>query len=358
MTIAASMPRRAPDRPPWRSPLQADGHVDGRRGDQTPWTNPNRIGGFGARAILFGPFCLLPEQRLLLQADKPVSLGSRALDILIALVERRGDLVSKGELMARVWPDTLVVDSNLSVHIAALRRVLQDGHAGNRYMVNIPGRGYRFVAPVTFGTDAHSAAAAAPIGSTHNLPASQTRLMGRVEVIDDLAAQLPQWRLLTICGPGGIGKTAVALALAQRLVDAYEHGVWLIDLAQISNPRLLSDVFSAALGLKIDVGDPLPALDLALRDKRTLLVLDNCERVIGSAARLVASILRSASHVQILAISREPLRVEGERAYRLPPLASPPVPAQLTASEALGFPALQLFRSSDLSDGRSSSDES
>jgi DNA-binding winged helix-turn-helix (wHTH) protein len=165
MPIAASMPRRAPDRNPWRSPPQADGHVDGRLGDQTPSTMSVRIGGFGARAIQFGPFCLLPEQRLLLQADKPVSLGSRALDILIALVERRGELVSKRELMARVWPDTLVVDSNLSVHIAALRRVLQDGRAGNRYMVNIPGRGYSFVAPVTFGTDLHSAAAAAPICS-------------------------------------------------------------------------------------------------------------------------------------------------------------------------------------------------
>jgi DNA-binding winged helix-turn-helix (wHTH) protein len=100
------------------------------------------------RAFSFGPFHLLPAQQLLLEGEVPVRLGSRALEILIALVERPGELVSKGELMARVWPDTVVVESNLKVHVAALRRTLGDGRAGNRYVATTPGRGYRFVAPV------------------------------------------------------------------------------------------------------------------------------------------------------------------------------------------------------------------
>ena len=98
--------------------------------------------------VLFGPFCLLPTQFLLREGDKPVPLGSRALEILIALLERRGELVSKQELMARVWPNVFVEPANLTVHMSALRRALRDGQDGHRFIVNIPGRGYRFVATV------------------------------------------------------------------------------------------------------------------------------------------------------------------------------------------------------------------
>jgi DNA-binding winged helix-turn-helix (wHTH) protein len=100
-------------------------------------------------AFNFGSFRLLPAQRLLLKDDKVIRLGSRAMDILIALVERPSELVSKAELMARVWPNTFVEPANLTVHISALRRALGDGRDGNRFFINIPGRGYRFVAPVT-----------------------------------------------------------------------------------------------------------------------------------------------------------------------------------------------------------------
>ena len=102
-----------------------------------------------ARVISFGLFRLLPAQRLLLHADDTVPLGSRALDILIALVERPGEMLGKDELMARVWPNTFVEPANLTVHVAALRRALGDGRDGNRFIVNIPGRGYQFVAAVT-----------------------------------------------------------------------------------------------------------------------------------------------------------------------------------------------------------------
>ena len=109
-----------------------------------------RVGSAGAAPakVSFGPFCLLPTQFLLREGDKPVSLGSRALEILIALLERRGELVSKQELMARVWPNVFVEPANLTVHMSALRRALRDGRDGHRFIVNIPGRGYRFVASV------------------------------------------------------------------------------------------------------------------------------------------------------------------------------------------------------------------
>ena len=129
------------------------------RAVQTPNANKpffeKRAGSAGAAPVKlsFGPFCLLPRQLLLREGDKPVSLGSRALEILIALLERRGELVSKQDLMARVWPNVFVEPANLTVHMSALRRALRDGRDGHRFIVNIPGRGYRFVASVDVSGD-------------------------------------------------------------------------------------------------------------------------------------------------------------------------------------------------------------
>ena len=119
----------------------------------------NEIQSSASRQVSFGPFRLLPYQRLLLQGDQQVFLGSRALDILTALVERPGELVTRAELMSRAWPDTVVVPANLTVHVAALRGALGDGKEGQRYVVTVPGRGYRLVTPVAV-TDVRMAAAA------------------------------------------------------------------------------------------------------------------------------------------------------------------------------------------------------
>ena len=121
-----------------------------RRAVQSADTRKPVFGSAGAAPpkISFGPFRLIPTQFLLLEGDKHVPLGSRALDILIALLERRGELVSKQDLTARVWPNLFVDPSNLTVHMSALRRALRDGHDGNRFIINIKGRGYRFVASV------------------------------------------------------------------------------------------------------------------------------------------------------------------------------------------------------------------
>ena len=296
------------------------------------------------RVISFGTFRLFPRQRLLLDAEKSLRIGSRALDILIALVERPGELLSKHALIARVWQNTVVEEGNLKVHVAGLRRVLGDGRGGARYLINVPGRGYRFVAPVTISDESGLLALDfATASRRHNLPVKLTRLIGRREIVDDLARQLSMQRLLTIVGSGGIGKTAVALDVAEEALFAYEHGAWLIDLARIAEPRLVPTALASALSREVRSDDPLPSLIASLRDKQMLLVLDNCEHVIDAAATMAAEVLKGARAVHILATSREPLRLEGEQVHRLPPLESPTQSAGLSANEALRFPAVQLF---------------
>src|SRR6266496_4181002 len=158
-------------------------------------------------AISFGPYRLLAAQRLLLEGDKPVRLGSRAFDTLAALVGRAGEVVGKEELIARAWPQTFVEDANLKIQVSALRRALGDGQGGHRYVVTVPGRGYNFVALVS-----HDAAAPAPHRPTmatagmHNLPLAATRMIGREEAVTTLVSRLSRERLLTIVGPGGISK--------------------------------------------------------------------------------------------------------------------------------------------------------
>src|SRR6266403_1426373 len=291
-------------------------------------------------AKCFGSFRLLPDQRLLEEGDKPVHIGSRALDILIALVDRPGELVRKEELMALVWPNTNVAPCNLSVHIAALRRILGDGRDGKRFVINIPGRGYRFVADVT--TDIEPSPPLA-VDATHNLPAPFTQLIGREDAMADLVLQLKQHRLLTVVGPGGIGKSSVAQAVARELVARFRDGVWLIDLEPLTDPQLVPNALRSALGFETHAEASIQRVIASLRDKSMLLLLDNCAHLVSAAARLADAVLRNAPGVQVLATSCEPLRIIGERVYRLPPLESPPVSAQPTADAALRFPAVRLF---------------
>ena len=142
--------------------------------EDTAFRMPLRLVGrsdAAATSIRFGAFCLWPVQRLILQNDDPVRIGSRALEILIALLEQPGQLLSKKDLMARVWPDTFVEPANLTVHVSALRRALGDGRNGNRFLINIPGRGYCFVAPVTVSSappDPHVLKTGVGESSTYN----------------------------------------------------------------------------------------------------------------------------------------------------------------------------------------------
>ncbi len=296
------------------------------------------------RAISFGSFRLSPSQRLLLEGGRPVRLGSRALDILAVLAENAGRVVPKEELIARVWPKVFVEESNLKIQVSALRRALGDGQGGNRYIVTVPGRGYEFVVPVGLTAEpAAMQAPAVPQPGTHNLPLAATRMIGREEAVATLVSRLPRERLLTIVGPGGIGKTTVALAVAEHMIADYKDGVWLVDLAPLNDPRLVPSAVATVLGLEVRTENPLPGLIAARRDRRMLLLLDNCEHVIDAAASLAAAVLTGVPRVNILATSREPLGVAGEREHRLGPLGSPPTSSGLTAAEAAAFPAVQLF---------------
>jgi len=310
-------------------------------------------------ALEFGPFRLFPQRGLLLEGDKECRLGSRAMDLLLALLERAGETVTKQELLDRVWPGIVVDDANLRVHVAALRKALGDGQAGTRYIVNVMGRGYCLVAPVR-RVDGPAPQPAAPPQAHrhHNLPALLTRVVGRGDAIEAVALQVPMRRCVTITGPGGIGKTTVAVAVAEKLLPVYDDGVWFIDLATILDRQVIPAAMAAALGLSVTSANQVAGLTAFLRDKQLLLLLENCEHIVDAVAPLVEAILRQAPRVNILATSREALRAEGEWLYRLKPMDIPPETEALTAAAAERFTAVQLFveRASASLDGFSLTD--
>jgi predicted ATPase/DNA-binding winged helix-turn-helix (wHTH) protein len=301
----------------------------------------------------FGSFRLIPAQRMLFAAGKPLRLGSRALDILVTLVESAGETIGKDQLIARAWPDTVVDEGSLRVHVAALRKALGDGRAGNRFIANIPGRGYRFIAPVTCEQQQPATAPTNGTAVRGNLPALLTRIVGRDETIAALAAQLVRRRFLTIVGPGGIGKTTVAIAVAETVSASYDDGVWFVGLAPLPDPDLVTSALSTVLGISLPGINPVSGLAGWLRDKHALIVLDSCEHVIGAVAAIAEAILKAAACVSVLATSREPLRAEGEWLHRLPSLELPPRSDDLTPEGALQYSAVQLFneRARAITDG-------
>src|SRR5712675_2046108 len=198
-------------------------------------------------AIAFGPYRLLAAQRLVLEGNKPVRLGSRAFDILTALVERAGEVGSKEELFARAWPKTFVEDANLKIQVSALRRALGDGQGDNRYVATVVGRGYNFVAPIRKEEPPRASPSPTIAPAPHNLPFATTRMIGREEIVTTLVNQLSRRRLVTVVGPGGIGKTTVGLAVAERMIGDFERGVWLVDLAPLRDPGLVTSAVATVL---------------------------------------------------------------------------------------------------------------
>lgn len=294
--------------------------------------------------VSFGPFSLFVSERALVREGVTVQLGARALDMLIALVSRPNKPMDKRDLIALVWPDVTVEESSLRFHIANLRKVLGDGKDGARYITTLAGRGYCFVAPVSRSSDKTPASAAvATVVSHTSLPNRLTRMVGRADSILMVSTQLTATRFVTIVGAGGVGKTTIAVAVGHELMDAFGGAVLFVDLGALSDPKLTAMSLASMLGLSVQSADPTPGLIAHLRDKRILLILDNCEHLIDAAAALAEHICAAAPKVHILATSREPLRVEGEHVYRLAPLAFPPDDAELTVAVALTFSAVQLF---------------
>ncbi|WP_315975755.1 winged helix-turn-helix domain-containing protein [Phyllobacterium sp. A18/5-2] len=297
-----------------------------------------------SNTITFGPFTLATNERMLLRQGAPVGLGTRAFDILAILASRPNEIISKKDLLAFVWPDVTVEEGSLRFHMANLRKALGDGRDGARYIATLTGRGYSFVAPVSQsgsrGDVQEDIAASYPHA---NLPSRLTRMVGRINDKIALSNKLIAMRFVTVVGTGGVGKTTIAVAVGNDLIEAFAGAVHFVDLGALSDPNLVATTVASMLGLSLQSDDPAPALISYLADKRILLILDTCEHVIDAAADLAFRIFAAAPHVHILATSREPLQVEGEYVYKLAPLACAPGDLELTATAVQTFPATQLF---------------
>jgi len=293
--------------------------------------------------ISFGPFILTANERLLTKTGAPVELSARALDVLMVLLSTPNEVVSKHDLLNRVWPDVTVEEGSLRFHIANLRKALGDGQEGARYIATLPGRGYCFVAPISRSSDRRVPQAAAASFPYVNLPGRLVGMVGRDDDILKLSARLNSTRFVTIVGSGGVGKTTVAVAVGQHLMEAFSGAVLFVDLSMISDPELVSTALASMLGVTIVSSDATPSLIAHLRDRRILLILDTCEHLIAAVAALASNIHMAAPQVHILATSREALQVESEHVYRLDCLACPPDDNGLTAEVAQTFPAPKLF---------------
>jgi predicted ATPase/DNA-binding winged helix-turn-helix (wHTH) protein len=293
--------------------------------------------------LAFGAFQLFPAERLLLHDGKPAQVGARALDLLIAVTERPGEVVGKRELMSRAWPGLTVDESNLRFQVAALRKALGDGRSGTRYITNVAGRGYCFVAPLSRPDSPGDEPELQARARVPRLPPRSQRLVGREQTVCEVKQRLTAKGFVTVVGPGGIGKTTVAVHVAHALCKEFDGDIHFFNLSTLNDPALVPTAMASALGLIVQSDDATPAIIAFVRDRRTLLVLDNCEHVIAAAAMLTEQIHLQAPQVHILATSREDLRAEGEHVYRLAPLASHPDPAGAIAAEILGYPAAQLF---------------
>ncbi len=310
-------------------------------------------------AISFGPYCLMPAERLLRKGAETVEIGSRALDILIALAEAAGEVVGQRELMARAWPTVVVGEGSLRVAVAELRKALGDGQNGVRYITNVTGRGYCFVATVVRAAAPPSKSLPLPPESLPapkcKLPARLARMIGRDSAVETLSTLLASRRFVSVVGPGGLGKTTVAVSVAYALLDDFGDAVYFVDLGAVSDSPLVPGAVAAALGVFVQAQDTVPTLLAFLAGRRVLLVLDNCEHVIDAAASLAERLFIDAPQVHILTTSREALRVEGEHVHLLAPLEYPVVREDLTATEALASPAVQLFMDRAFASGHASS---
>jgi predicted ATPase/DNA-binding winged helix-turn-helix (wHTH) protein len=309
-----------------------------REEDDAPAVGPSALRG---KIASFGPFRLHAVERLLEKNGSPLRIGSRALDILITLLEHAPEVVSKRDLIRRVWSELVVDEVSLRVHVAALRERLGDGGSSVSYIKNIPGRGYCFAGVVTWA-EAEATPRKTPTAAPQ-LPRKPLLMVGRDKVVREITVQLTKQRFVSIVGAGGIGKTTIALSLAHQMLAEFQGAVHFLDLGAVEDARLLASLLASQLGLAAVSEQPLPVILTALREQRMLLVFDSCEHLIEAIAALAENIFREAPQVHILVTSREALRADGEQVHHLPPLEWPPYAESLTAAQALGYPAVQLF---------------
>jgi predicted ATPase len=283
----------------------------------------------------FGSFELQPDNRRLLKDGATIALRPRAFDLLAALVDRAGHLVTKDQLLDQVWPKMVVEEAALHVQVSALRKVL-----GSDAITTVPGRGYQFTLPVTKG----DSEANCPSRAKHNLPYQLASFIGREQEIAQLKELVTANRLVTLTGAGGAGKTRLAIEVASRLSDAFPDGVWLVELAALSDPRLVPQAVAQALEVKEQPARPLiETLSDYLASKKLLLVLDNAEHLIEGCVQFVDLILRHSPDVAILVTSRERLGMSGELTYRAPSLTVPVPGDNLASDPLLAYEGVRLF---------------
>ncbi len=284
----------------------------------------------------FAHFELQPDERRLLAAGALVAVRPRAFDLLLALVERAGHLVTKDELLERVWPKVIVEENTLRAQVSLLRKIL-----GPEAIATVSAQGYRFTLEVTC-----LGAAPAPPATTpkHNLPQQLTSFIGREKEIAELKELLGTTRLLTLTGTGGCGKTRLALQVAGDLLEAYSDGIWLVELAALAEPGLVPQTVANVLGLKEQPGENLTQTIIEhLASRHLLLVLDNAEHLLTACAEFADGALRRCAQLVILVTSRERLGMAGELTYRVPSL-SVPDPKRDTTPEVLSkYESARLF---------------
>jgi predicted ATPase/DNA-binding winged helix-turn-helix (wHTH) protein len=297
--------------------------------------------------VTFGRFRVLPDRRELLADGRPVTLGGRAFDVLMALIEARGAVVSKEALMARVWPGRIIEENSLAAQIAALRAAFG---AERELIRTVSGRGYQFTGEIrNLSGSPEKAGAGMATGQPSsvlpptNTPKPVSELIGRDAEVDEVLRLAGAHRLVTLTGAGGIGKTTLALALARELRPHFADGVWLAEFSALADPGLVPATVAAAVGLELSGGEvSAQRVAQALADRRVLLMLDTCEHVIAAAAAMAEAMLGAGSALRILATSREPLRAGGEWVYPVLPLAVPAAEVA-TDDDPLQYGAVRLF---------------
>ncbi len=305
---------------------------------------PNLPG--AAPSLRFGRAELRTADRQLLLDDQRAVIGEAALDVLLALAERRDRVVGRNELLDIVWPNLAATDVELQLQVTALRKLL-----GPATIATVPGRGYRFAAVLddepapTPGPDSTASSPTANVSAPDphdtRLPGALPALIGRDDDLAELADMVQRHRLVTITGAGGMGKTRLAQHLLLRRQGEYEQGVCWVELAGLSDATLVAPTIASALGVQIGSGDPLKGLMAALRGMNVLLALDNAEHLVDEVARLAPSMAEAGPQVRVLVTSQAPLRCRGEWIFHLESLASPG--AEATVDEAIAFGAVALF---------------
>jgi len=294
------------------------------------------------RNLTFGPFELSSSERVLRREGEALPLGGRALDILIYLAERPGEVIAKQELMDHVWSDVTVEEGSIRVHVAAIRKALGDGQFGNRYIANIKGRGYSFVGTVVplAGNKESSSDRSRDQG---RLPVRPPMMIGRETVVSEVSDKLRNERFITLLGPGGIGKTTIALAVGRAAAEEFGGEVYLVELECLTDPRHVAGAVATSLGVALKSKDPCLELVNLVRSRKLLIILDSCEHVIEAVASLAEQLYRQTEDIHVLTTSRESLNVQGEHCYRVPPLDCPPDGLEQTANAVLRYPSVQLF---------------